>query len=134
MLESYAKAINIEILTMIDMAQKDILPAISKFTGKLSKCILSKKAVSKSIKCTYEESILEKLSSLEEAMVEEIAKLEKILENAKGKDALALATMFKDEALVVMDKLRAAADEAECITDRTFWPYPSYADLLFGVQ
>ena len=134
MLESYSKAINIEILTMIDMAQKDILPAISKFTGKLSKCILSKKAVSKSIKCTYEESILEKLSSLEEAMVGEIAKLEKILENAKVKDALALATMFKDEALVVMDKLRAAADEAECITDRTFWPYPSYADLLFGVQ
>ncbi len=134
MLESYSKAINIEILTMIDMAQKDILPAISKFTGKLSKCILSKKAVSKSIKCTYEESILEKLSSLEEAMVEEIANLEKILENAKGKDALTLATMFKDEALPVMDKLRAAADEAECITDRTFWPYPSYADLLFGVQ
>ena len=134
MLESYSKAINIEILTMIDMAQKDILPAISKFSGKLSKCILSKKAVSKSIKCTYEEETLEKLSSLEEAMVEEIANLEKILENAKGKDALALATMFKDEALPVMDKLRAAADEAECITDRTFWPYPSYADLLFGVQ
>ncbi len=134
MLESYSKAINIEILTMIDMAQKDILPAISKFSGKLSKCVLSKKAVSKAIKCTYEEETLEKLSSLEEVMVNKIAELEKILEEATGKDALTLATMFKDKALPVMDELRAAADEAECITDRTYWPYPSYADLLFGVQ
>ena len=134
MLESYSKAINIEILTMIDMAKRDILPAISKYANKLSECILSKKAVSKAISCTYEEETLKKLSDCEIAMVENINKLEDILSRTSGLDALSLATMFKDEALTAMDALRFAADEAECVTDRTFWPYPTYADLLFGVQ
>ena len=134
MLESYSKAINIEILTMIDMAKRDILPAISKYANKLSECILSKKAVSKAISCTYEEETLKKLSDCETAMVENINKLEDILSRTSGLDALSLATMFKDEALAAMDALRFAADEAECVTDRTFWPYPTYADLLFGVQ
>lgn len=134
MLESYSKAINIEILTMIDMAKRDILPAISKYANKLSECILSKKAVSKAISCTYEEETLKKLSDCETAMVEYINKLEDILSRTSGLDALSLATMFKDEALAAMDALRFAADEAECVTDRTFWPYPTYADLLFGVQ
>ena len=134
MLESYSKAINIEILTMIDMAKRDILPAISKYANKLSECILSKKAVSKVISCTYEEETLKKLSDCETAMVENINKLEDILSRTSGLDALSLATMFKDEALTAMDALRFAADEAECVTDRTFWPYPTYADLLFGVQ
>ncbi len=134
MLESYSKAINIEIHTMIDMAKRDILPAISKYANKLSECILSKKAVSKAISCTYEEETLKKLSDCETAMVENINKLEDILSRTSGLDALSLATMFKDEALAAMDALRFAADEAECVTDRTFWPYPTYADLLFGVQ
>ena len=134
MLESYSKAINIEILTMIDMAKRDILPAISKYANKLSECILSKKAVSKAISCTYEEETLKKLSDCETAMIENINKLEDILSRTSGLDALSLATMFKDEALAAMDALRFAADEAECVTDRTFWPYPTYADLLFGVQ
>ena len=134
MLESYSKAINIEILTMIDMAKRDILPSISKYANKLSECILSKKAVSKAISCTYEEETLKKLSDCETAMVENINKLEDILSRTSGLDALSLATMFKDEALAAMDALRFAADEAECVTDRTFWPYPTYADLLFGVQ
>ena len=134
MLESYSKAINIEILTMIDMAKRDILPAISKYANKLSECILSKKAVSKAISCTYEEETLKKLSDCETAMVENINKLEDILSRTSGLDALSLATMFKDDALAAMDALRFAADEAECVTDRTFWPYPTYADLLFGVQ
>ena len=134
MLESYSKAINIEILTMIDMAKRDILPSISKYANKLSECILSKKAVSKAISCTYEEETLKKLSDCETAMVEYINKLEDILSRTSGLDALSLATMFKDEALAAMDALRFAADEAECVTDRTFWPYPTYADLLFGVQ
>lgn len=67
-------------------------------------------------------------------MVENINKLEDILSRTSGLDALSLATMFKDDALAAMDALRFAADEAECVTDRTFWPYPTYADLLFGVQ
>lgn len=134
MLESYAKAINIEVLTMIDMAKRDILPAVSKYSKKLCECILAKKAVMSTIDCTFEEETLKTLTKCEVSMLENIQKLEKVLDKTAGLDALKLATMLKDEAIPAMDALRCAADEAESVTIRTYWPYPHYADLLFGVQ
>jgi len=135
LLDNYSKTINIEALTMLDMAKKDILPAVSSFMGHLSNVIISKKAACKNIKCTYEENIVEKLSQLNNKMYENVQLLEAELEAKKKiEDAQKLAEYYKDVIIPRMDKIRDSADKIEVMTDRNYWPYPSYADLLFGVR
>ena len=135
LLDNYSKTINIEALTMLDMAKKDILPAASSFMGHLSNVIVSKKSACKNIKCTYEENVVEALSQLNNQMFEDVNLLENELDARKNiVDAQKLAEYYKDVIIPRMDRIRDSADKIEVMTDRNYWPYPSYADLLFGVR
>ncbi len=135
MLETYAKVMRIEALTMVDMASKDILPAASAFSKQLAETLVSKREALKYVDCTYEEKILEKLSALVADMYNKKEALEKALEEIEFvKDAQKKADFYRASVYKCMEKLRKTADEIEEITDRKFWPYPGYADLLFGVR
>ncbi len=135
LLDNYSKTINIEALTMLDMSKKDILPAAASFMGHLSDVVNSKKSACKNIECTYEESVISRLSELTNKMFCDVQALEKELEAKKEiDDAQKLAEYYKDVILSRMAKIRESADTIEVMTERTHWPYPSYADLLFGVR
>ena len=134
-LETYVKVLNIEALTMIDMVYKDILPAVSKYTSKLGDAILKKKQALATLPCVYETETLMTLSNLTDSIYNGVKALEFAVKEAKSnKDNFALAKAFETEVLPRMKAIRAAVDHAECLTDSDTWPYPTYADLLFGVR
>lgn len=134
-LENYSKIINIEALTMVDMAKKDIMPSVSAFINELSQTAIAKKTAVCTADCTYEEKLISKLSSLLGVMYTRCEALEKaIFDTNEISEPQKQADAFKNEVLSRMTELRIAADEAETLTDRKFWPYPDYADLLFGVR
>ncbi len=134
LMENYSQVLNIEALTMVDMVRKDILPAASKFTKNLTDTVLAKKAVSEDL-CCYEASLVKEVSSLTNAIFEEVKVLEKALMGAKDVDgAEALAIYYKDSVFTAMNSLRAVTDELECVMDSELWPYPSYGELLFGIR
>ena len=136
LLENYIKIINLEALTMLDMAKKDIFPAVSKFTATLAAAVTGKKAVSEKIRTDAEEKLLEKLSCLMCAFSEKIDELEDELPGAKEykDDILGCARFYCDTVFDTMEELRAISDEMEMCTDAKFWPYPSYGELLFSVH
>lgn len=135
-LDNYSKTINIEALTMVDMAIKDILPAVSSFVKHLSDTIISKKAAIGKIDCTYEESIIKEISSLENDTFKKVNEIETLLKTAKESDKTAQKTAeyYKDVIIPKMSEIRALVDRMEVLTGRNYWPYPTYADLLFGVR
>ena len=136
LLENYIKIINLEALTMLDMAKKDIFPAVSKYTASLASAITAKKSVSLNIKTDAEEKLLEKLSALLCAFSDKIDELEDELPGAKEyrDDMIGCAVFYCDTVFDTMEELRAVSDEMEMCTDAKFWPYPSYGELLFSVQ
>lgn len=134
MLENYSKVINIEALTMVDMAKRDMLPAVSEFTARLSENLISKKKAVPGADCTYEENMISTLSSLTALMYKQTAELEQALADVKAENAQKTAENYRDYVLSVMNKLRITADKIELITERKCWPYPTYGDLLFGVK
>lgn len=135
LLDNYSKTINIEALTMLDMAKKDILPAAASFAGHLSDVVNAKKVACSGIACTYEENVICKLSDLINKLYEDVQLLEtELLEKKEIEDAQKLAEYYKDTIISRMNKIRESADKIEVMTERTYWPYPSYADLLFGVR
>ena len=134
-LETYVKVLNIEALTMVDMVYKDILPAISKYGSDLANAIVNKKNALANIPCTYETETLNILSNLTDSVYNGVKSLEHAIKEAKSNtDSYALAKAFETEVLPKMKAIRAAVDHAECITGSEAWPYPTYADLLFGVR
>ena len=133
-LENYCKTLNIEARTMIDMVNKDILPAISSYSGEICTNAAAKKSVFASVDCTYEEKTAEKLSGLSLSIYEKVNDLESKLRTAKTEKSIAVqADIFKDSIIPVMESLRADVDASEKITSADFWPYPSYGELLFGI-
>ena len=134
-LETYSKILNIEALTMVDMVNKDILPAISDFIKALSEGVNSKKAAVPTAECKYEEKIISKLSTLSGVIYDRCEALDKSLIGAMdSEDALKTAVYYKDTVFKAMNELRLSVDEAEIITDRKYWPYPGYGELLFSVR
>ncbi len=134
-LENYCKTLNIEALTMIDMVNKDILPAISKYICTLSGAAIARKGAFATVDCSYEEKTVAKLSALSNSVFEKIAAFEASLEKINAcTDKLAVANMYKDIIVPAMEDIRADVDAAESITAAEYWPYPSYGDLLFSVQ
>ena len=120
---------------MLEMAKKDILPAMSGYTAKLSGNIAAKKAVVPEIKCTYEHDMVEKLSGLLDEAYGITAKLEADLEKTKEfSDMAALADYFKTEIIADMTALRSTVDTMEVASDAKEWPYPTYGEILFGVR
>ncbi len=133
-LESYCKIIHIEGKTMLDMARKEILPAVSEYSQVLANTILSKKAVSPAFTCVYEEEMLQKISSLTERAFLSVKTLEgKLSEMRAIEDITARSFYCKNRVLPEMSVLRAAADELEEMVSADYWPIPTYGDLLFGV-
>ena len=134
-LENYCKTINIEALTMVDMVNKDVLPAITAYVKDLSETVATKKSVVSSADCSYEEKVIAKLSSLTGSIFSKVKALETALIEVKNaEDSQAAANMFKDSVFEKMQSLRADCDEAESITASKYWPYPTYGELLFSVR
>lgn len=130
--ETYAKSINIEALTMIDMAGKQIIPAVVKYTKVLADSVVAVKAAGAD--ATVQADLLKQVSKKLEAMQKALVKLEKA--EAKGSamtDAKEQAFYYKDTVMTVMAELRKPADELEMIVDKDLWPIPTYGELMFEV-
>ena len=134
MLENYVKTVNIEAHTMIDMARKEIIPAVAKFAAETASAVAVKSSVSDAA-CKYEKKLVTTLSDLVDAMDEATSALEASVEKLKGIEDIIKASEFvRDELLPEMDTLRAAADKAETLSSEECWPFPTYDKLLFGVK
>ena len=132
-MEEYTKIINIEALTMLDMAKKDILPSVSRFTKTLLETISSKKALG--IDASYEEGFVEKISSkLKEAYtaLEDLDSKTKTFSEIE--DFKKAAFYVRDEIIPAMDALREPCDVMETLTDASEWPFPTYGKLLYGIM
>ena len=136
LLENYIKIIDLEALTMLDMAKKDIFPAVSAFTCKLAETIERKRGVSDDIRVDAEVKLLSKLSDLLASFSEKIDELDSKVGGsiAYRKNIQSHAEYCCNEMLKTMDELRAISDEMEMCTASEYWPYPSYGQLLFSVQ
>ena len=134
-LENYCKVLNIEAQTMLDMARKDILPAMSRYSAQLSEAASKKTAVIPDADCTYEKETLRSLCALMGSAHRGVKKLEQDLLDAKSyTDFAELAEFFKTTVLGDMCQLRVTVDEMETLSEAEMWPYPSYGEILFGVR
>ena len=135
LLENYSKTVNIEALTMVDMAKKEILPAVEKYTKSLADTLAAKKAAVAGLPCKYETAAVTKLSELSDSIADATDDLEAEIEKFQAiEDVTEAANDIRDVILGKMDALRAVCDEAETITAKEFWPFPTYSDLLFSVK
>ncbi|MGI5855743.1 MAG: glutamine synthetase III [Candidatus Merdivicinus sp.] len=135
LLDNYCKTLNIEALTMVDMAKKQILPAVFTYLKDISETAAQKKALSADIPCEPEESLVRKLSTLSACFYKKTETLEKALLEAKSfeGDLQKEADYYKDAVFAAMQEMRAAVDELETLLGKDYWPFPSYSDLLFRV-
>ena len=133
-LENYCKTVVIEASTMVDMARKQIIPAVEAYAAELAGTAASKKALLPGAACAYESRLVEKLSGLADQMDQQAGTLETALAALHGLDTGAESCAIRDTVLPVMNGLRAVADEAESVTARDFWPFPTYGELLFSVR
>ena len=119
---------------MLDMAQKHLLPAMSKHSRLLCETIAAKKATLPNLPCPYEEDTASRLCALVNTAFLQTSKLEAVLAEANQiGDSAKAALFYKDSVLPCMAQLRSAIDEAETITAKEYWPYPSYGDMLFSI-
>ena len=133
-LEHYAKVINIEALTMLEMARKQLLPAVNAYMSEVANTAASKLAVSEKISVRSETKTLEKLSADADAMSDTIDALQDAVDAAKALRTGALkADAFRDNVIPLMNTLRAAADDAETLCGEDYWPLPSYSKMLYYV-
>ncbi|MDE6148784.1 MAG: glutamine synthetase III [Ruminococcus sp.] len=132
LLDEYCKTINIEALTMIDMAKKDILPAASSYIKELAKTAELAKACG--AETDFETDLVKRLSSLSSQTYKKLSELEDVTVKAHEIDDIQeLATYYHDVVFTAMGELRAAADEIETLVGEKYWPYPTYGKLLFYV-
>ena len=133
-MEHYSKIINIEALTMLEMARKQLLPAINAYMSEVANTAASKLAVSEAISVRSETKTLTRLSTDADAMSDAIDALQAAVDTAEAMtDESAKAVSFHDDVLPKMDALRAAADDAETICGEDYWPLPSYSKMLYYV-
>ncbi|MBQ3934328.1 MAG: glutamine synthetase type III, partial [Clostridia bacterium] len=134
-LENYCKTVTIEANTMVDMAKTQIAPAVSGFASEIANGALAKKALNPAIACAYETGLVEKLSGLTDCIALRTAELQETLAKLRdARDVIDESAMIRDAVLPKMSELRAACDEAETLTAKEFWPFPTYADILFSVR
>ena len=135
LLENYCKVVRIEALTMVDMAKKEILPAVEAYVSSLVSVASAKRALDADIPSGYEQKLIKRLATLVDtidcrttALESEMVKLDTISDFAEE------AAFIRDKVIPKMSELRVAADEAETLTAESYWPFPTYGDLLFGVK
>ena len=130
--EAYSKAINIEAKSMIDIASKQIIPAVISYTTELAGSVSAVKEAGAD--ASVQSDLLAEVSSYLKEMKTQLTTLIKVTdEAAQITDAAAQAKAYRDSVKTTMDALRAPADKLEMIVDKEFWPFPSYGDLLFEV-
>ena len=134
-LENYCKTVTIEAMTMIDMTRKLILPAIEAYSASVAESLGAKLGVVPELSGKYEKEKLKTLSSLEDSIDSSVSALESSLIRLRAIDDVTdSAFVFRDVILQKMAELRVACDEAETLTAKKYWPFPTYGDLLFGVR
>ena len=131
-LENYVKIINIEARTMLEMAKREIYPAVNAYISDLCSTVVAKKSVSDKIVCTADEEIIEKLSVFNEAMMAAVAKLEKDL-SEMPKDEGPASMKMAHVVLPDMEEIRRCADNMEKLCSADYWPFPTYTELLYSV-
>ena len=134
MLENYCKTVVIEANTMVDMVRKQIIPAVEACAAELAGTAAAKKALLPDAACAYESRQVRKLSELAEQMDQKTDSLETAVRSLHGLETQAESSAIRDTVLPSMNELRAVADEAECVTAKDFWPFPTYGELLFSVR
>ncbi|MBQ5803860.1 MAG: glutamine synthetase type III, partial [Bacteroidales bacterium] len=135
MLENYSKTVLIEANTMVEMAQREILPAIIAYTNELAETVASKKAVDDKIACSYETKLIQKLSAASDQIAVFTQELEDAIEEISNiSETSGQAFYIRDVILPKMTSLRGVCDEAEKSTASKYWPFPTYGELLFGVR
>ena len=134
-LENYCKTVTIEAMTMVDMARKEILPAVEGYAKELADTCAAKLSVVPELPAKYERGLIAKLSGLADGIAAAIEALDSSIIQSKGIDDItAQSCMIRDELLQKMAELRVVCDEAETVTAEKYWPFPTYGDLLFGVK
>lgn len=135
MLENYCKTVLIEANTMINMAKTEIAPAVSAYAFDLANTAAAKKRVDASVSCNYEASLLKKLARLEDQIAVNVDELEEAVMKLQDAGSVEAGSfMIRDVILDKMGELRVACDEAETLTAKKYWPFPTYGNLLFGVK
>ena len=135
MLENYCKTVIIEANTMVDMAKTQIAPAVAAYAKEVAKTATTKKALDSTIACSYETGLVKRLSALTDRIAIKADELENaLLDLHTAEDIGTEANAIRDTILAKMGELRVPCDEAETITAKKYWPYPTYGDLLFGVK
>ena len=135
MLENYCKTVCIEAQTMSDMARKQILPAVEHYAADVADAAASKKTLDAEISCCYEKKLVKKLAALIDSIDSRTDALDGVIAKLKTlSDVTEEANYIRDEMISRMTELRAAADEAEVMTAESYWPFPTYGNLLFGVK
>ena len=135
MLDNYCKAVLIEAETMVDMAEKQIVPAVEKYVSKICETAISKKNFAADISCDYEHGLVKKLSVLIDRAASCTGDLKEAVVHVRDFcDIISEANYIRDEILPRMGALRAVVDEAETMTAAEYWPVPTYGELLFGVR
>ena len=134
-LDNYCKTVVIEANTMVDMARMQIAPAVEKYAASVAKSAAAKKALDAELACSYETTLVKKLSALTDRIAVQTDLLEAaIMDVAKAEDVETESAMIRDTLLAKMGELRVACDEAETLTAKSYWPFPTYADILFSVR
>ncbi|MBQ6569380.1 MAG: glutamine synthetase III, partial [Clostridia bacterium] len=135
MLENYCKSVLIEANTMINMVHKRIAPAITRFTADLAKQASEKKAVFPDLECGYESELIVKLSALTDSIAVRTDALEEaVMGLSDAEDIIAESELIRDTVLPKMSELRIPCDRAELLTAKSYWPFPTYGDILFSVK
>ena len=135
MLENYCKTIIIEANTMTEMVQTEIAPAVSAYSLELSKTAAAKKALDAKIACSYEKDLVSRLSGLTDEMaVKREELIQALSEVQQAENVIQESAMIRDEVLAKMEELRAVCDQAEILTAKAYWPFPTYGDILFSVR
>lgn len=134
-LEHYIKTINIEALTMIDMAKRQILPAVINYSTIIANSINSINSTGLKVNITAQTELLTEVSTLTAALKKAINSLENEVEKATNSkaDTYNIACLFRDSVFIKMDELRAVADKLETLVDEKIWPFPTYGELLYNV-
>lgn len=134
LLDNYSKVVNIEALTMIDMIKKQILPATTAFMKDLSDTIISKKNVGLSTSCEMEKGTLTDVSTYANALYSQTDKLSALLRKVEELDGVfEIADLYRNQVIPAMNEARESADNLECLVGKTYWPFPTYSDLIYRV-
>jgi len=134
LVDNYIKVLNIEALTMLEMAKRDILPAVFAYESELESALASKKQLGLDISCDARLSVANKLSETAALAYEKVGELDRAMADKHGfEESIDEALYIRDRILPIMQELRSAVDELETMVSSKAWPYPSYGDMLFSI-